>query len=157
MDNKYYTPEIEEFHVGFEYEYQSYNKISWTNYIVTEEDLTSSQMDLCASNGIEDVFDKLKTNGVRVKYLDKSDIESCGFSLQGVPRYNDVSDIVEGYGLYINDTDDLYLHLIEGNRYAIYLSHEYNEFSGNWEQVDLFNGIIKNLSELRKLLKQLGI
>ena len=66
---KYYTPEIEEFHVGFEYEEQvEPGKWAWNT---------------CHPNTFEKLYDwdsmdmlKIRT---RVKYLDQEDIESLGF------------------------------------------------------------------------------
>ena len=65
---KYYTPEIEEFHVGFEYESHVYNSSSKALFwLKAEMDLT---------------FDYYISN-TRVKYLDKEDIESFGFVFKG--------------------------------------------------------------------------
>lgn len=66
---KYYTPDISEFHVGFEYEQITTNypdKNNWQKAVVrTERD---SPYQLWITNGT-----------VRVKHLDQEDIESLGF------------------------------------------------------------------------------
>ena len=67
--NKYYTPEIEEFYVGFEYEIYKHNqwvgdKLSSGRHLDTEVDL-----------GYKDI----KPN-VRVKHLSRQCIEELGFT-----------------------------------------------------------------------------
>ena len=59
MKDKYYTPEIEELHPNFEYEFKSYGQ----GFVKTEVSETGG------------FFEGEK----RVKYLDKEDIESLGF------------------------------------------------------------------------------
>lgn len=68
MENKYYTPKIEEFCVGFEYEFKwKPIKGEWKALENRHpEDLIES---------IENFYNK----EYRVKYLDKKDIESLGF------------------------------------------------------------------------------
>ena len=73
MDNKYYIPTIEEFHVEFEYE-SLYNQHSdsneqWTKVKVGDEYIFGNYFK-----------DSLKLNRIRVKYLDQEDIESFGFA-----------------------------------------------------------------------------
>jgi len=64
--NKYYTPTIEEFHVGFEYE------------LKTEGEWVSQTLDIDYS--LNRVAGGL-ANNTRVKHLDQEDIESFGFEL----------------------------------------------------------------------------
>jgi hypothetical protein len=68
---KYYTPEIEEFHVGFEYEHNALSgnlPINYTKIIHSIDD------------NILDIFVKIEvTSIIRVKYLDQEDIESLGW------------------------------------------------------------------------------
>lgn len=62
--SKYYTPQIEEFRVGFEYEYQSYN--DWIKRTLKDFEEIITSIDL--HNKFVIPF--------RVKYLDAKDIES---------------------------------------------------------------------------------
>ena len=71
-ENKYYTPSIEEFHIGFECEYKAPNK-NWTKIKMAE---------------IVDIYNVGLRVGftedscpIRVKLLSKEDIESLGFTL----------------------------------------------------------------------------
>lgn len=62
---KYYTPTIEEFHVGFEIQIVNIENAQWGIYVIKKEDsFKEFDLDFC-----------------RVKYLDKEDIESFGFKL----------------------------------------------------------------------------
>lgn len=72
MENRYYTPALEEFHIGFEYE-QKIDQENWKYRLI---------------EGRYDLFDACM-NISRVKYLDQSDIESLGFEhKQYVPERN---------------------------------------------------------------------
>ena len=73
MENKYYTPEIEEFHVGFEYE--------WVKPDRTET------IKLECLNNIGFLWGITIPEGVRVKYLDQEDIESLGFKQSKTDKY----------------------------------------------------------------------
>jgi len=65
--NKYYTPEIEEFHVGFEYEQASTmpSYLHW-DFIVWGDDINDE---------FEFLISGIRDEHVRVKYLTKEDIE----------------------------------------------------------------------------------
>jgi len=69
--SEYYTPKIEEFHVGFEYE-EFYND-DWHK--------KQYQQDNFLNHDFECVFEKYYKT--RVKYLDKKDIEDLGFKQVG--------------------------------------------------------------------------
>lgn len=137
MENKYYSPILEEFFVGFEYE-----------YLTLKGDFKKR---ICDAVNIEEIEAAIKlskdfTKECRVKILDKSDIESLGFTHLGSLWFfkencrtsngvnnckirkwkNNEIDVYIDY----NDTDDLFL---------------------------IFRGNIKNKSELIKLLTFLNI
>jgi hypothetical protein len=123
MKDKYYTPEIEEFHIGFEYEVD-WGPFKWKKAIYQDYMTADSMCD-----------------DVRVKYLDKEDIESLGF---------------------IEDPDFTYLHTFKRvrNNISIY-TRNWGVFSivneDRMKNNIVFTGTIKNKSELKKLMKQLGI
>lgn len=124
MVDKYYTPELEEFHVGFEYEMRVENEWFYRNVIPQWDGLKSM----------------IKENSIRVKYLDREDIESFGFK-----QDHNHNDVRFGY----NDGSARIEHTPYQNRVQIY----------QWgREEDTVSGItIKNKSELKKLLKQLDI
>ena len=132
-ENKYYTPELEEFHIGFEYEWLDEHNI-WhkeeTPLEITKE-------------GFKD-----QTYGLRVKYLDKEDIESLGWVYNYLTKDFELS--IQGR----TDTSifEYWLTLEDFNStkgYRLTIDGEDNENS--------FNGVIKNKSQLKKLMKQLNI
>lgn len=149
-NNKYYTPSIEEFHVGFEYEGTSAYR---------EMDGSEDVYKVCKFNLIEiegfDTFKyldtQLKAGLVRVKYLDKKDIESLGFILQPTENTS-FGDIT---GEYVNETNSIHIYYKLdkiGVTYPMFIYKTVNKV-----KVKVFDGYVKNISELKVLLKQLGI
>lgn len=154
---KYYTPTLDEFYIGFEYEYR-YEVGNWTEIWKTGETFTNCWIPWQkSSNPFEldygsfdnssplSVFDeKEMENRFRAKYLDKEDIESLGW------KYNDGSVIHLGF---VNlNYPDLFLEFwFNDNRIVIHNREQYED------NFTYFNGMIKNKSELKKLMKQLNI
>lgn len=69
-DSKYYTPSIEEFHIGFIYEWNNNNEDGvWRSSVA---DLESCY------HCVEDIQQNLDYNKYRIKFLDASGIESIG-------------------------------------------------------------------------------
>jgi hypothetical protein len=129
IKDKYYTPKIEEFHVGFEYEYC----------------MLENQLPVWKKDFFGKIINDTKTLewlyklGIRVKYLDQEDIESLGFI-----TYDDTTF----------DKGDLQIRfncLLQKKGQGLGLII-YNRYSGI-----IFTGYIKNKSELIKLFKQLDI
>lgn len=142
-DLKYYTPLLEEYFIGFEVEGKVTTKKDgitieeWFKLPVSNEILSS------LLNGEAQRKGGMTLNGFRCKYLNKEDIENCGFK-QDFRR----TKLTENIGFWIKE-DKIY--------------GTYNTISHNLDIADLenneylFRGIIKNISELRKLLIQLKI
>ena len=127
--DKYYTPEISEFFVGFEYEtsyLQDYD--TWKKEILEEDDAGYFQS-IYFGDAVPTEF--------RVKYLSREDIESLGFSQIDYDTYR--------FGI-----EEIYLEFNPEYKTFIY-SKKYDPIKNN----NLFVGTIKNKSELIKLLKQL--
>jgi len=142
MKNKYYTPEIEEFHVGFECEIQSSWGMQKGIYpsILREDTLTGFQLQKI---GETETLKKV-ISGIRVKYLDKKDIESLGFSYYKTHPGMEQMEFDKGEYELTYDPN------FKGKQWLrINLEGE--------GDVTLFSGSIKNKSELKKLLKQLNI
>lgn len=159
MENKYYVPEIDEFHVGFEYEYV-------TNIGVTTDD--DSKWDSFLF-GDQEKFkswdwrlllqDCLKRKLIRVKHLDREDIESLGWIFNHKVIINDEGSLyVDSWVINIDKTENkrkyFQLYLNDGKYYISYI--EYTNSVGRYES-DIFQGTIKNKSELTKILAQLNI
>lgn len=139
-DNKYYIPNIEEFYVGFEFEYRN----SKAKYIKSN-DFSYTLMEI-DSDCINNLKSDLQNNQIRVKYLDKEDIEELEFK-EWIPPYA----MIAGWKTYINQNESFIINF-KDNMVNIH----YNNFiMGDNECI--FKGRLKNKSELKKLLKQLGI
>lgn len=152
---KYYTPTIEEFHVGFEYEaYEAgsgneYNKEEFGN-----DDLLD----------IKKVYSKgLELGWLRVKHLDREDIEEFHKKhFEEIPfKYDNNAEPTPGRTPYECPTaylmDD---QLHSGELWILY------HYSDGMVWIDyvkdcssdgyLFRGFVKNKSELKRILTQIG-
>ncbi len=134
VHSKYYTPSIEEFHVGFEYE----EKITDDSKF---EKIIFSKYHKCCTWGYDniDFEEAIKRNRIRVKYLDKEDIESLGFI------YDEESN------------NNFYTHKDRRETYLSFFPQQKRIEIGDQENYGSFAGTIKNKSELKKLLTQLNI
>ena len=147
MENKYYTPTIEEFHVGFECEVYGFNPNNRLNNNIEKkwEKITFSIEDI---NLLKDKY----LDSFRVKYLDREDIESLGFEYQDgkmIKGYSDNFIYKPNNNLQYNLTyvyakNILRIHVED----LVYFEESYNY---------LYQGKIKNKSELKRILKQLNI
>ena len=158
MENKYYTPTIEEFCEGFQYEkrvntvgeeVEAYfaldgEIVKIPNYVCTEEDWVRKTF---SNNENQEIVELLKEGKIRAKYLDKEDIKSLGFiQLTDDCFYKNL----EKYKTYKGILNPEIRILIKDNT-TIYLLGE------NDSKLDLFSGTIKNKHELKRVLTMLGI
>ena len=154
MEPKYYVPEISEFCIGFEFEiFECSGELevfsSWQEHCIKSPN----------SNGWiwtwERLNEKIKTEELRVKYLDTSDIEEEGFKFVGKEEYLFEKDIDEYSHLEVDfDPEELTIvitELYQAKLTTRVLPRETREYNV------LFNGKIKNVSEFRKVLKMLDI
>jgi len=144
MENKYYTPKIEEFHVGFEYEF-AFNKKNYTKIVYDGSQVLKSKSYYddygCEYDAVED---DLKY--CRVKYLDKEDIESFGFECSDSDVMEDVHECKKKHKGF----DILLLQYQHTKVVSI--------FRGVGEKLTpIFGGLIKNKSELKKILQMTGV
>lgn len=135
QENKYYTPDISEFHIGFEYEWFDDETKKWV------KEPTPEEISLEDYQGQESWY--------RVKYLDREDIESLGFRYCGSDK--------DGKSFENYSKEEWYLHHYnyhpeEEVDLQVRIFHQTPKYSHK-----TFNGIIKNKSELERILKQLGI
>ena len=134
--SRYYTPSLEEFHVGFEFEVESKNvvenKIVWSKF---NDPLRQDTLEWLIEN------DK-----VRIKYLDSEDIESLGF--------NETYDDTEGNVWFkSNKSDKIRLCFIDGLNFNIEICDSSNHCNND----TIFKGSVKNKSELKRILKMIGV
>lgn len=138
-ESRYYTPTIEEFHVGFEYEiwddmndgdYQWFPTIF--GGIIGKLSALQYSVDITVVNNI------LNQGGIRVKYLDREDIESLGFKYLGRGDRE----------IYVRGEWELQTFV-----YPVFQVRVTN----NVGSTRFFNGELKNKSELKRILKQIGV
>ena len=156
-EKEYYTPELEEFHHGFKYEMKSR---FGNGTIKTKEDFDNADWEefICSSNTFP-YLERILNGGnsknlppaLRVKYLDKYDIEELGWEYSGMLDVD-----LHTFKLHIQSEPDTdiakdYFHL----RYEDY-TQRILITDGKYEHYRFF-GEIKNKSELMILMKQLGI
>jgi hypothetical protein len=151
MESKYYTPKIEEFYVGFEYyvEDEPYTLTDVTLKLMLNSITDDSFVGKCGQG----VF-RLSTENVRVKYLDREDIESSGFDRTlktnfGL-EYLFYEDKNYKYCLYQKELEVIIFKACKNTSWLFppQFSEEYKP---------IFSGTIKNKSEFKKILEQLRI
>jgi|SRR6188508_178015 len=149
--NKYYIPEIEEFHVGFEVQYNVegiWVKIPYMiNYLEGDGYPT-----------ILDTHVSIEKKVIRVKYLDREDIESLGWKLSTTsPVYPDLHMV---YEINTNNPKTRYVLIQTINKpWEVSIIIETPNFDGKYETLDCMNIKLelKNKSELEKFMKQAKI
>ena len=164
--DKYYTPEIEEFHIGFEFEVEDLMKpddnlkdINGKHWIksVIDHSAKYDNYDYKSLEQIEQMDMVYVRNTFRVKYLcinDFNDLLKC----ESIVKSKDILEkecylILTNYdvnkSLYEND-NSISIKFYPDNCYVEIRNHL--DYSHSY-----FRGTIKNKSELKKLLKQLNI
>jgi len=133
--DKYYTPNTEEFHIGFEYEerYPDSSNKEWNKVVLSTKEVFPP-------------YDEYNSE-FRVKYLDQEDVKELGFESS-------------------HDEPDEWFHSYKGNgEIQLYFDDKKrNEdqgvgvtMYGETDASPIFNGYVKNKSELKRLIKQLGL
>lgn len=147
-NNKYYVPEISEFHVGFEYEHLTGFEKQFKSYIydLAKACLVIERESISHNGEIVKMFIPaiqacIEEKQCRVKYLDQEGIESLG--------WKDCDNIYNTIRWNFNDY--ILMFYKKDNRYLIFRDCGPNNIQ------TVFNGFIKNKSELIKLMQQLNI
>lgn len=153
-ENKYYTPDIEEFYIGFECELMSsygYLKGEWPNIMMEETNMLAK-----AEHFNWDLTKMIKAGTFRVKYLDQEDIESLGFKRGYSDRDGRSYDSYELITKeqfeccnFMTNNLELKHYYNNGNQYAFY-----TKIHKNYRCI--FDGTIKNKSELKTILSMIG-
>jgi hypothetical protein len=128
-ENKYYTPDLHEFCLDFEYLFRISLGLPYESYKLTEY------------ASLEKINEALQSDLVKVKYLDKEDIEAEGFKFINED---------ERRLIFRKDSDSHRFKTIE------LLFNPVN----NWVLIykgGNFAGTIKNKSELKRILKMIGV
>ena len=160
--DEYYTPDISEFHVGFEFEEEFKIYPSKLRVYSSEEKklfpLEWVKLKLDTSHSISRITNKLKLQKVRVKYLDTDDIKELGWD---VYQFNDrdFSARLVGKKYHV----DMYYHYPDHTTQIVYYWPKevregykidpYNLYNSEY----LFSGVVKNKSELKRILEMIKI
>jgi hypothetical protein len=138
MENKYYTPSIEEFFVGFEYEEE--NDLEDNVWIKRTLDFSYDWLEI----------HKDFANDKRVKYLDSSDIEELGFTVIKTKEnaFEAVKKFTFTYDNYPSEGE--YNIIVSGDKYCVIKLKDIGETT-------LFRGEIKNKNVLKQVFKMLDI
>ena len=136
--SKYYTPSIEEFCIGFEYE------ISGPGDTIFRKDKISSPREFI------DMLEYFQGYGagaeeIRVKYLDQEDIEELGFKLEYTSHSSEFVSNEIFYDIFYGKCK-IKIHKIDDEKILI-------EKVSTKNKSVIFDGKIKNKSELSKILK----
>lgn len=142
----YYTPELEEFHIGFEYEqnedYDVLPEKKWHKQTFHPSNFNPESPYFISQNSIY-------AETIRVKYLDREDIEILGFSedkeYRERPRQISYKPINFRKGAYIIN---FWITRFEDN--------PEHKIEIKIQNFILFYGICKNKSKLKSLLKDVG-
>ena len=168
MDAKYYTPDISEFHVGFEYEHchssirfvmldlrtgdrtnETEPKEIWEKSV-----FTGNEFDVWKSSFKFD--DSLRDGQIRVKYLDKEDIESFGFKCEEEDVLSTLySQFNRRFSMLVDNRYFIHIGMITlSDRVILTIDTSVYE---NSEKTKVIHSIrIKNKSELKQILKMIG-
>lgn len=154
MEDKYYTPDLESFYIGFEFEVEDFNCAD-----NNQNDEHGKYWIKRTIKGIDDgttlhsgSYNTLKTidllnavyvrNTYRVKFLDASDIESEGWVIYGHSDFKSMGNF-KNFDI---------IKLYAENEYAI------RKITDQTKDAEiLFRGTIKNINELRVIQKMIGI
>lgn len=154
MQNLYYTPTIEEFHVGFHYEMKEsfcdgtvksqtdFDNAQWIKRICDGGNLPYIERALGGRNAAKGLC------GIRVKYLDKTDIENCDW-------YFKSQLTTESNNHYFWDKATSTHSLI----YFYKKHHAIITIRDTIQKIDLtsFVGTIKNINQLQNIMKMIEI
>lgn len=146
MNDKYYHPQIEEFHIGFEFERKAYAKDDWKPATMKNFEAP-----------MESLYFAVEFQWVRVKFLDQQDIEECGFNWITTERG------ARPFGTYYAKDLVMLVHNHLKDCFIVYkTSFEVTEPTHVIKQISglgriIFEGKIKNKSELQRILKMIEI
>jgi hypothetical protein len=158
QQNKYYTPDISELHVGYELEVEDFNQghengVQWIKTVIKhggnyERNTHEQIFDSTTIQGIEARNDVYIRNTYRTKYLDQSDIESCGW----IKDWDQNSSYSDCYKL-ITKSD------ISGQSDDEWVLWQYDKIVSISNELSnrCFDGECKSINELRKIMEWLNI
>jgi len=145
QQSKYYTPDISELHVGYECEIGTSWGFSKGKF---PEVLTYDTLTGFAIQKATDLMDVFRAGSLRTKYLDQSDIESCGW----IKDWDENSNYSDCYKL-LTKSD------INGQSDDEWVLWQYDKIVSISNELSnrCFDGECKSINELRKIMEWLNI
>ena len=142
--NRYYVPQVNEFKLGFIYQYKQLDELQWNVDLIKEEDYSIVNGDCKIAEIIRDLRSDNKKVLYRIKMLSVDDVLSFGF----------------------NKTTPIFVHNKNYNMFTLRGKYNlvlYNDgrqssvnISDNHDNI-LFDGIIMNINDLEEILDRLEI
>jgi len=148
---KYYTPELNEFYEGFEFEIKT---VDTKEYIPSTFSMSNMSKDIKGNAQEHAVIYWLKHNQIRVKYLDKEGVDSLINENYDLKTIEFIEDNV--YEFSFNKSGTQYQGFYTYSDRMISFYEDYR-MMGNEKLDCIFRGGVNNKSELKKLMIQLGI
>jgi hypothetical protein len=156
IDKKFYVPDISEFHVGFEYEHLPKRYLWFLNGLGPKDTWIKETFYAGAGDdGESEIYELdalIDDKAVRVKYIDREDIENtlCELKLEKNLSWR-VGRCSDSFQEYVTEKHTI-LYGLRSLRVIIELLSSPNNNGGV-----VFCGDINNKSELKKILKMVGI
>ena len=141
MENKYFTPDIEDICVGYEYE-QLINQV-WTKEVFAKGSYLPENIDL-----LNWIHSCVLSKKIRVPYLTKEQIETEGW------KENVLNDNEKALLLFLKNGYELRMYKNYICRFSILIVGA--GIIPNWDKV-LFEGKCKDINTFRKICKLLEI
>lgn len=150
MENKYYIPEYSDIHIGQEL----YTIDGYIMDLSTVDSLTwFLQCQNCYIDCEENTTYGISLENYKLKYLDSSDIEELGFE-----HIESTENGVNFIKHIDNPKQSIHLTLFNANHRVGIAVYNFNVNPPMvCEEIGTFGGIIKNKSELKKVLNMLNI
>lgn len=156
MEDKYYIPKIEEFRAGFEFELQEYTHDEPTggwNEAMFGRLLIHNEGGMYSTD-LKDVARWIKDDDVRVKYLDREDIESLKWEHDQTTK--------DGAVFYIGTLMDEKQWMLTCYNAILRKGEDYTYLSivdvnDKYNSSNSFQGIVKNKSTLKQVMNMLNI
>lgn len=171
MENKYYTPDLEEFCVGFEYETKlflgpveydpitgkiinepehEWGKTKWSEFSSLSNSMNYSE----EANGKTTIT---IPETIQVKHLDREDILECGWMPERILFEDDEGNDTYSDGFVLRKNKDQYYEIIPMEENVFFIQKKWYRNEVTQLCRALFYGTIKNKTELKKLMVQLQI
>lgn len=157
MKNKYYQPKIEEFCVGFEYEYQE--KDGWKKTEIFESSFTSGSTGLneYIDNDFNFICENIDCGNIRVKHLDREDIESENWAFEKVIYEDDNGNDLFSDGFIFRQDSEHWFELVFIDKTTVFIQKKWYKNSVSQMCRTVFYGTILNKSRLKLVMVMLNI